>query len=352
MPWASGANRRSRLRSAVIVVSLVVAIGTVDYLTGYWFSFQLFYLVPTLLAVTWFGWQAGAAVAATAVSVRLGGDIAAGILTLVRPLPVLWNRLAELVVFLILIWAFHRLISLQHTLERRVRQRTTALNQAVEARDQLQKQMMEIGRRERSAIGRDLHDGLGQHLTATAMAATVLERRLATGNHPLAPDARRVVQLIQDSIARTRDIARGLLLARVEPRDLALELEELAARIRQEHPLDCTFSQRGDTPPIDVATSSHLFYIAQEAARNTVRHAQASHLAISLVADDTRLELAIADDGAGLPSDHNPSGMGLRIMSHRSELIGAEFQLVTAPGRGVCIRCLLPLPSASVSAPS
>ncbi|HWL15339.1 MAG TPA: hypothetical protein VNR00_07020, partial [Opitutus sp.] len=42
LPWASGANRRSRLRSAVIVVSLVVAIGTVDYLTGYWFSFQLF----------------------------------------------------------------------------------------------------------------------------------------------------------------------------------------------------------------------------------------------------------------------------------------------------------------------
>ncbi len=347
----SAGTRMGWGRSAAVVLGLLALIGAGDYLMGLWLSVQLFYLIPIVLAALWLGRRDTYLVAVLCGLVRVLTDVAGGILEHFEPANVFWNRVGELVVFCAVAWALDAWVSLQRELEERVQQRTAALEQASAARDELQKQLFEISRRERGEIGHDLHDGLGQHLTATTMAANLLANRLATAGNPAADDAHRVVGLLQEGIAQTRQLARGLLLSAVEPADLVPELDELADSIRAQHGIACDFTLHGLLPELNATTTSHLFYIAQEAARNAARHGHPTQVAIELTCGEEALLLMVTDDGTGLrETDGSGPGMGLRIMQHRSELIGAGFAIGPGPDGGTCVRCRVPVRAAAVVA--
>jgi signal transduction histidine kinase len=342
--WLSAAPSPRPARPLLVALAALFAIGWVDYVAGFWISLQLFYLIPIIITIVWVGWKAGCGIAILSVIVRLVGDIAAGIFEHMAPAAVFWNRLVEICISLIIVWVFHALISLQRELEERVRQRTASLEQAIAARDELQRQLSETGRRERSAIGHDLHDGLGQHLTATSIAANVLSSRLAAAGHADAERARKVVDLVQEGIAITRQIARGLLLSAIEPAELASELEELAKSLSQEHGIECHFTLQGTVAGTDVATASHLFYIAQEAARNALRHGRCKRVEINVVEGEQHLVMTIIDDGIGMAAvPANTPGMGLRIMRHRSELLGGDFAITATEPSGTCVCCRIPM---------
>ncbi|HTQ30740.1 MAG TPA: sensor histidine kinase [Opitutaceae bacterium] len=347
----AGTPGHHRGRSIAIIVAMVVLIGWLDYITGIRISLVLFYLVPITLGVGWLGWRAGCATAVISVVARTVSDVALAPYRF--PIRAFCNRLADLGIYLVLIWVFHSLISLWRELDQRVRLRTADLEQALRARDELQAQLFEISRRERSTIGHDLHDGLGQHLTATAMAANLLAACLTEARQPTVADAQNIVRMLQQAISQTREIARGLLLAAIEPGELIAEIEELAAMLGHESHVECRFTWRGPFAGLDAAISSHLFYIAQEAARNALRHAHPSLVEISLLADQGAIELTVTDNGSGLPAARaSTAGMGLRIMAHRAEIVGGEFSIGPAPAGGTRVRCRVPLPAPASPAPS
>lgn len=338
-------NRHSRSRCTLIVAGLVLFIGWIDYITGTVVSLGLFYLVPIILSALWFGWRVGCFTSVASTIIRVGGDIVYGG-DRTTPAGVLWNRLVLLVLYVVLVGLLDALNSLQRQLEQRVKQRTAALARALEARDDLQRQLVETASRERNSVGRELHDGLGQHLMATSLAAKMLSGKLEATGNPIAADAQTIVRMTQDGIAQTRQLARGLLLAAIEPDRLLEELEELCANLQKESGVVCRFAHSGYSGGLDGERSSHVFYIAQEAARNALRHARASRIQINLTRLPGTLELSIRDDGAGLPAiDAGSKGMGLRIMAHRSELIGGRFSLAPACGSGVLVTCSLSFPS-------
>jgi signal transduction histidine kinase len=338
----------NRGRAIVVITAMVALIGWLDYLAGIRISLALFYLVPIMLSVAWLGWRTACLTAIASTIARIVGDLATGPYR--DPLAAYWNRFMDLAVYGVVVWVIHAFISLWQQLDRRVRQRTAALEQAITTRDQLQSQLFEVSRRERSAIGHDLHDGLGQHLTATAIAANLLATQLAARGDPAAGNARAIEKLIQEGIGKTRQIARGLLLAAIGPGELIPELEELATNIGQEQLVACRFTQHGDCQGLDDATASHLFYIAQEAAHNAVRHARPTLLEINLEKEEASLVLTVTDNGTGLPPlDSRQPGMGLRIMVHRAELIGGELSIKPAPDGGTRVRCRVPLSSQALA---
>ena len=280
----------SRGYSVAIIASLVAVIGFLDYLIGVGISLDLFYLIPIVLSVTWLGWRAGGATAVTSIFVRVAGDLANG--GYAHPLHASWNRLIDLLMYFVVVWTMHALISLLREVDERVRQRTAALQQAIAERNDLQTELFEISRRERSDIGHDLHDGLGQHLTATSIAANLLANNLDAGGYAAANEARTIVKMLRAAIGTTRKIARGLLLAAVEPEELMPELEELVAALSREYPIACQFMHRGVTKDcLSVAVASHIFYIAQEAVRNAARHAHAAEVDICLLPMNARWNL-------------------------------------------------------------
>jgi signal transduction histidine kinase len=334
--------KRRRGTSISIVFGLVAAIALIDYTIGTHISLRVFYYIPIALAVAWLGWLDAVATSLASVGAWLLGDYMAGS-TYVRRPDILWNATIVLAMFLIVAWILDALIGLHRQLEERVRQRTTALEQEMAARADLQRELLEVGERERSSIGNDLHDGLCQHLVATAMAAQVLAERMAARGDPAAEDAHAIVRLVEDGIAQTRQVARGLLLAAITPDRLTAELEELAASVSQREGLPCRFVQRGQPRAPDVGTASHLFRIAQEAVRNALRHARPQHLEIALAGDGQNLTLTIADDGPGLARRERGEGLGLRIMAHRAEMLRGEFAVEAVQGGGTRVRCRVPM---------
>jgi signal transduction histidine kinase len=92
----------------------------------------------------------------------------------------------------------------------------------------------------------------------------------------------------------------------------------------------------------DVA--GHLYRIAQEATNNAVKHARASRITIRLVRKPGRLILEIADDGTGMGKhEGDQKGLGLGVMQHRADVIGAELSIRAKRGEGVTVVCALPL---------
>jgi signal transduction histidine kinase len=334
-------NRRSRAWSIAVVTTFVAIIGWIDYITGTRVSLGLFYLIPIILSALWLGWKAGCSVSVISIVVRVGGDLIYGG-DKSTPISIFWNRTAFLVLYVLLVGLLHALNALQRQLELRVKQRTAALADALNARDELQRQLFNTANRERSSIGHELHDGLGQHLTATALAAKMLSSELELTGHAAAPDARMIVRMAQEGITQTRQMARGLLLAAIEPEQLTPELEELCEGLQKEFGVTCRFSSVGNTAGLDVVKASHLFYIAHEAARNAVRHAHASWIEIELKNQEGILELGITDNGSGPPAPGAKlTGMGLRIMAHRSELIGGSFSIGPGPESGAKVTCVI-----------
>lgn len=330
-------NRRRRARA--IVAASMLFIGIIDYLSGINVSLAVFYLVPVSLATGWFGPYPGVAVAVTCNLVRIATDT---LIVSPQSLPwhTWWNAAATLGIMLWVVWLLHTLLALHRNLEGEVAKRTNELHASIKERERLERQILDVSDRERNAFGRELHDELGQHFVATALAAQVLAETF--GEKPGGDQARAIAGWIRVGIAKTRKLARGLLLAQIEPERLPQELEELARSVSHGQ-LRGRMIFHGSPITATAAECAQLFRIAQEAVSNVLHHADATTVDIVLVSDESALCLTIEDDGKGMATEPpGGTGVGLRIMEHRARLIGASFSLVAQPEAGTKLTCRLP----------
>lgn len=334
------ASNRRRWQVGLALV-LVLTIGIVVYLTRYKVAFLAFYILPISLAVAARGWLFGVLVSILSVATWLAGTLTAGAL-FDNPFLRDWNATIALASYLVVVMFFNKLLTLHRELEERVRQRTAALTEEIAERRRLEKIILDISERERRNIGRDLHDGLGQHLTGTSLTGQLLVEKLQTQQIAEAADARKLVALIEEGIEQTRRLAKGLVLAEVERDGLPAALEELATATTEQSQVTCEFRSTGDAH-FDDSVNIHLYRIAQEAVHNALRHGKARHIEIGLAGADGGWEMSVRDDGAGLPLPAaREHGLGLSIMAHRATMIGASFAIGTPPGGGTLITCRLP----------
>ena len=100
---------------------------------------------------------------------------------------------------------------------------------------------------------------------------------------------------------------------------------------------------KGDQPVLvhDNTVATHLFYIAQEAVHNAIKHGVADQILLELSSDDNGIVLKIRDNGEGMPETFPSTGMGLRIMSYRAKLIGASLEIKRDEGKGTLVKCSL-----------
>ncbi len=225
--------------------------------------------------------------------------------------------------------------------------RSVARDQALETeraeRARLERQAVEIIEREQRRIGEDLHDGLGQQLTATEILCAGLKADVAA-DPKLAKQVERIGRMLRDSIGQVRALARGLVPVKDEPDALWASLVELVEQTNALGRCDCRLVSPGVVLLPDAAAGMQLYRITQEAVNNAVKHSRAKQLVVTLKRGERLLELSVADNGRGIAKAHRP-GMGLQVMRHRASVIGAELAVETKPGKGTTIRCRLPLPT-------
>jgi len=156
-------------------------------------------------------------------------------------------------------------------------------------------------------------------------------------------EAGKLVGLIEEGIDLTRNLARGLFSPDLERGGLANALEGLAHNTQERTGIHCEFqhnesqSESGDT-----AVLTQFYRIAQEAVANAVKHARARRIVIELDAADGELSLNVFDDGVGLDDASETNGLGLKIMRHGANLIGADFRALRRSPGGTIISCVLP----------
>ncbi len=201
----------------------------------------------------------------------------------------------------------------------------------------LQNGIMRIAEIERQRIGQDLHDGLGQNLTAVTFLIEALKEKTAERFKVGIPDIENIESMIRDAIVQTRSLSRMLSPVEMEKNGLRSALDEMASSTEKIFHVSCKIYQDGNFFVSDNQAATHLFYIAREAVTNSIKHGKAASIHIHLVAGSELLRLVIQDDGVGAQEKKN-TGLGLRIMRYRAGIIGAEFQAGNREGGGFEVR--------------
>jgi signal transduction histidine kinase len=211
-------------------------------------------------------------------------------------------------------------------------------------RKRLERTVLEISEREQRRIGQDLHDGLGQHLTGIAFMTKVQEQKLAERQIPEAADAAKIVQLVNDAILKTRELARGLLPVVSDAYGLMSALQLYATEIEDLFGLSCRFQCEEPVLIHDAAVATHLYHMAQEAVNNAIKHGHARSILIRLFSGDREGTLVIKDDGGGIERPLAPhSGVGLHIMNYRAGMIGGNLEVRREQPRGTAVTCRFPI---------
>lgn len=323
-------------------LALVALTGLVDYFSGFEMQFSIFYLLAVGMA-TWFvGRWTGVGMAFASVLVWIAGDLAAGARFHQSWVPA-WNAAILLAFYLVVVWLLASLRTLKRDLEHRVADRTGALTREMAERQRLEEEILAISEREQRRMGHDLHDGLCQHLTATALAGQVLGERLSARGLPEAEDAVKVVRLVEEGINLARGLARGLYPVEMEAEGLMTAFQNLADTISQSTKVRCVFECRSPVLIHDDVVASQLYRIAQEAVRNAIQHGRPRRVDINLSERDGQVILAVDDDGAGFPEGGlKGPGLGMRIMAHRASMIGGRVACEPAPAGGTTVTCSFP----------
>jgi signal transduction histidine kinase len=209
----------------------------------------------------------------------------------------------------------------------------------------LEKEVLEISEREQMRIGHDLHDGVGQELTGVALLTQNLRQRLAQQGLAEESQAARIALLINRALEQTRKLARGFSPVELGPQGLETALRDLAMKVQTAMQRGCSVACRDPVEVVDDATALHLFRIAQEAVNNAVRHSTGRQIRIELDTIEGTTNLAIHDDGAGLPPPKSRGkGMGISVMQYRARMIGGSLEIKSL-STGTSVICRCPSPS-------
>jgi signal transduction histidine kinase/CheY-like chemotaxis protein len=204
----------------------------------------------------------------------------------------------------------------------------------------IERELLRVSDAEKNRIGSDLHDGLGQYLTGISCLSAALRDKLQVHGRSEAEEAATISTLVQEAIAQTRALARGLCPVQLETSGLESALEDLTYQVQRLHGLDCSFHPSGPIGICETSVALHLYRIAQEAINNAVKHANAKRITVTLDFSKENKVLCIEDDGCGFNPDieHGPSS-GLRLMPYRAAMIGGTLTVTSQPNAGTRVEC-------------
>lgn len=212
----------------------------------------------------------------------------------------------------------------------------------VTLRRRLERGLAEAAGHEQARIGRELHDSVGQTITALSLLARAAAAKLSKGSKGRA-DLSRIEVLSRTALQQMRAISRGLLPLELGSGDFETALHSLAEEARELFGVRCAISVRGETRLHDRAAAFELYRIAQEAVINAAKHARVQKgIRVLFAGGAKRLRLVVSDDGIGLPKRLSGTGLGLAIMRHRARLLGGALELHRGAKGGTQVVCECP----------
>lgn len=210
-------------------------------------------------------------------------------------------------------------------------------------RKKLEQALLDLSEREQRKFGQDLHDGLGQRLTALEMLSHGLAEDLAGHATELAEQASRLNRELRETITQARLISHNLAPVPLDGDGLTRGLTGLAASTSRIPGVVCRFDCDPQIFVEDLTVATHLYRIAQEAVNNALKHGKARKIDIALRERPDGLELSVENNGRAFVAARPPnSGMGLNVMRYRAGMIGASLSFEPGKRNGLRVTCTLP----------
>jgi signal transduction histidine kinase len=234
-------------------------------------------------------------------------------------------------------------------LERRSEDQHARTEQAEQEMRRLSNQLVKTQEEERKNLSRELHDELGQMLTALRMEVGRAERAQAAGSPAFGATMAESKALIEKMMRLVRDLAMGLRPSMLD--DLGLE-PALAWQTRdfaRRYNVPVNLTVEGDLEQVPDPHRTCVFRVVQEALTNCAKHSAATQIEISVVGGSDRLEVSVEDNGIGIRHSTGHTGLGLTGIKERVKEMHGAASIQTKPGGGTVLHITLPVPAADGS---
>lgn len=221
--------------------------------------------------------------------------------------------------------------------------------QLLASREQLRElsQFLEsVREEERAKMAREIHDELGQSLTALKFDLSWLSRRFPQEMEQFSERTRSMGELIDGAIQTVNRLSVELRPGVLDDLGLVAALQWQAQDFSKRTDIRTTFTTNSEEISLDRERSTALFRICQEALTNIVRHARATRVTVSVKKTRHRVVLRVGDNGVGIEESQilDPRAFGLVGMRERAGFLGGEVKISGVPGKGTSVVVSIPLP--------
>jgi len=218
-----------------------------------------------------------------------------------------------------------------------------ATKQAEQRLRQLSQQLVSSQEQERKSLSRELHDEIGQLLTALRMELGNVERSHAASGGEADAHLDQAKKLAETTLKTTRDIAMGLRPAMLDLLGLGPALEWQTREYSRRYKTPIQLDVAGDLRDLPDPHRTYLYRIVQEGLTNCARHAQAKNIRVSLKDANGQLAVTVEDDGVGFDQHGGVSyGLGLLGITERVRELCGKIAIQSEPGKGTRLEVMLP----------
>ncbi len=208
----------------------------------------------------------------------------------------------------------------------------------------LSQQLVSSQEQERKNLSRELHDEIGQLLTALRMELGNMERIRAATGVDLGPHLDQAKKLAETTLKTTRDIAMGLRPAMLDLLGLGPALEWQAREFSRRYNTPIQLEVDGDLKDLSDRHRTYLYRIVQEGLTNCARHAQAKNIRVRLQDSNGQVALTVEDDGVGFDAHAKVVyGLGLLGLTERVRELAGSIAIESEPGKGTKLAVTLPV---------
>jgi PAS domain S-box-containing protein len=202
-----------------------------------------------------------------------------------------------------------------------------------------------IREEERATVAREIHDDLGQVLTALKMDISSLQRKSNVEPSELTDRTDKMLELVNSSIQTVKRIATELRPGILDDLGLFSAIEWLFEEFQNRTKIKCKLDIEGEMDLIDDEVSIAVFRIFQETITNITRHSRASHTEVKISCFDNELMMEVEDNGKGISVEELDSSRSLGIigMRERVNILRGEFEVSGDPGKGTKVHVKIPL---------
>ncbi len=228
----------------------------------------------------------------------------------------------------------------------RLKKETQLQSEILKQQAEKAKAILEAEEKERQRIAQDLHDGIGQMMSAAKMNLSALEHELWFSDAEQKKDFEKIISLLDDSCREVRTVSHIMMPNALLKNNLASAIRDFVHKLPEKN-LQIHLFTEGLDKKLDSGIETVLYRVVQESVNNVLKHAGATTLDISIIRDEQGISGTIEDNGEGFRMNQpvQAGGIGLKNIATRIAFLKGSLDIDTSPGKGTVIAFHIPLVS-------